>query len=338
MRSELTSLSFVLLVGAAVSGCATPLAIAPGPSADVGASLPGETWAEKLGFGAGARVLILHADDIGMCHEANAAAARYLERGHIHSAAAMVPCPWFDAFVEWAQEHPEADVGLHLTLTSEWADYRWGPVANPRDVPGLLDPEGYLWEDVPEVVTHATPAEVERELRAQVERALERGFRPGHLDTHMGTLYGSPAFTAAYLKVATEYGIPAMVIEFTPSVVERFQAQGYPIDEAMVAVTSGYAMPKLDDFHAVGSGDSYEAVKQGFLELLDQLGPGVTEVIFHPSDETEALRGITNSWQQRVWEAQLFSDPEVIEAIAAKGFQTTNWKDMLARFHERAER
>jgi predicted glycoside hydrolase/deacetylase ChbG (UPF0249 family) len=323
-----------------VAGCATPMAAGPPPAAGAGdaASLPGGTWAEKLGFGAGARVLLLHADDVGMCHEANTAAARYLELGHIQSAAAMVPCPWFDAFVEWAQEHPEADVGLHLTLTSEWADYRWGPVANRRDVPGLLDPEGYLWEDVPEVVAHASPAEVERELRAQVERALERGLRPGHLDTHMGTLYGSPAFTAAYLKVASEYGIPAMVIEFTPSVVERVRAQGYPIDDAMIAVTSDYAMPKLDDFHAVGTGDSYEAVKQGFIDLLAQLGPGVTEVIFHPSDESPALRGITNSWQQRVWEARMFSDPEVIAAIESGGFQLTDWKDMLARYQERTER
>ena len=107
-----------------------------------------ETWAEKLGYPSGKRVVILHADDVGMCEEATVSAKRYLENDYIQSAAAMPPCPNFEESIQWAKANPQEDVGLHLTLTSEWQTYRWGPVADPADVPGLVDPEGKLWHKV----------------------------------------------------------------------------------------------------------------------------------------------------------------------------------------------
>src|SRR5262249_32613625 len=148
-----------------------------------------KTWAERLGWPAGNRVLILHADDIGMCYEANAAAQRALSKSEYRSAAAMVPCPWFSEMAAWCVAHPEHDLGLHLTLTSEWQLYRWGPVA-PRDsVKGLLDPLGNLFRDVPSVARSAKASEVAAEIRAQLARARQLGMKPSHVDTHMGTLY-----------------------------------------------------------------------------------------------------------------------------------------------------
>lgn len=292
----------------------------------------GSTWGERLGYPKEKRVLILHADDIGMCYEANVAAKSYLTGDFIQSASAMVPCPWFDEIAAWYRENPEEDVGLHLVLTSEWKHYRWGPVADPQNVPGLLDPDGYLWREVIDVVEHASAAEVEKEIRAQVERSIAQGIRPGHLDTHMGTLYASAAFTEAYFRVATEYGIPAMAIEFTPEVVERFRDQGYPIDERMIELGLNYRLPKLDDFHSVLGADTYAEKKEKFYELVRFLKPGITEIIFHPSIDTPSLKRITNSWQQRVWEAQMFSDPEVIEFLKKEGVLFTNWKEMMGRF------
>lgn len=183
------------------------------------------------------RVVILHADDVGMCEEANVSAKRYLKNDFIQSAAAMPPCPNFEESIEWAKANPQEDVGLHLTLTSEWKTYRWGPVADPADVPGLVAPEGKLWPTVRQVVEHATPQEVEQEIRAQVEKSLALGYRPDHIDTHMGTLYGTPAFAAVYTKVAEEYGIPAMVIDVSnPAVVQKLRKQGYPTGEEMLEV------------------------------------------------------------------------------------------------------
>lgn len=301
-------------------------------------SLRGDTWAEKLGFPKGKRVLILHADDIGMCQEANEAVKPYLTKDLIQSASIMVPCPKFKEIAAWYKDHPEEDMGLHLTLTSEWKTYRWGPVSNPDEVPGLVDPEGYLWRDVPNVIQHASAQEVNREIRAQIEAALAAGIKPGHLDTHMGTVYASLEFTRVYLSIAMEYEIPAMIIEFTPDIVTKFRGQGYPITDEMIAFAATYNMPKLDDFNGLPSASSYEEKKQKLFELVRSLKPGITEIIFHPSVETDSLKKITNSWQQRVWEAQLFSDPEVIQFFHQEGVLFTNWKEMMHRFRERTSK
>lgn len=293
-----------------------------------------KSWGEKLGFPSDARVLILHADDAGMCDEANKAIQPYLENGDIQSTAVMMPCPYAEDMQAWYKQNPKKDVGLHLTLTSEWKTYRWGPVANAKSVPGLIDPDGFFWHEVPGVVQHATADEVETEIRAQIDKAISLGVQPSHIDTHMGTLYGSLGFTQAYMKVAMEYNIPAMVIEFTEPVVARFRQQGYPITDDLVSFASGYTLPKLDDFYAAPGGDTYENKKQNFFQLVHSLNPGITEIIFHPSIETDNLKSITNSWQQRVWEAQMFSDPEVVQFFKDENILFTNWKDMITRFRE----
>ena len=291
-----------------------------------------ETWAEKLGYPAGKKVLLLHADDIGMCYEANQAAKSYLEKRHMQSAAVMVPCPWFNEFADWAAKNSRFDVGLHLTLTSEWKFYRWGPVAGREAVPSLVDSEGYLHRRTADAARSGTPADVEKELRAQIERALSRGLRPGHLDTHMGVLYTRPDFTAVYLKLAEEYRIPAMVIEMSPERVRRFRAQGYPVGEEMQRLNREYKLPKLDDFRSVPGGGSYEEVREKLFELVRSLEPGITEVICHPSVETEGLKKITNSWRQRSWEARLFGDPAVLAFFEKEGVLFTDWKEMMRRF------
>ncbi|MDH5604383.1 MAG: polysaccharide deacetylase family protein, partial [Cyclobacteriaceae bacterium] len=202
---------------------------------------PPSNWAERLGFPPGKKVLILHADDIGMCEEATIAATRYLENGNIQSAAGMPPCPDFENFIEWAKAHPDKDVGLHLTLTSEWKTYRWGPVSDPADVPSLIDPEGKLWHEVPDVLAHATPEDIEKEIRAQVEKSIALGYRPDHIDTHMGTLFAHLEYTKSFMKVAQEYGIPANIIEVNnEEMANQFRKAGYPITEEFIAASNSY--------------------------------------------------------------------------------------------------
>jgi hypothetical protein len=297
-----------------------------------GAPARGETWAEKLGYPSGKIVLILHADDIGMCYEANQAAKDYLSAGRIQSAAMMVPCPWFNEIADWYKQHPQHDMGLHLAMNSEWKWYRWGPAAGKERVPGMCDKDGYLWRSVLDTATHATGAEVEAEIRAQLERALSRGIRPSHIDTHMGTLYARLDYTKAYMKVAEEYHIPAMVIELTPPVVAKFRKQGYPITDDSIKEISGYSLPKLDDFHAAPEAKSYEEKKENFFELVRSMSPGINEVIFHPSILTEGLKHITGSWQQRAWESQMFSDPQMLAFFEREGVVFTNWKEIMKRF------
>jgi predicted glycoside hydrolase/deacetylase ChbG (UPF0249 family) len=292
-----------------------------------------KTWAEKLHFPKGKKVLLLHMDDIGMCPEANTAAMRYIDNKNIMSAAVMMPCPNAEEFIKWAKTHPAAEIGLHLTLTSEWKTYRWPPVSDAAKVPGLIDPDGKLWHEVPDVVVHASAQEVETEIRAQIEKCMALGYRPTHIDTHMGTLYGSVEYTKAFFKVAEEYNIPANAIDMSdPDVLSQFKRQGYPINAETVSTLDKYPLPKLDNFTSVGSGATYEQKRDNFLTLIKSLKPGLTEIIFHPSVQTDNLKSITGSWQQRVWEAELFSDPIVTEFFQKEGIIITNWREIMKRF------
>ncbi len=294
-----------------------------------------ETWAEKLGYPSGKTVLILHADDIGMCYEANEAAKAYLTAGNIQSAALMVPCPWYNEMADWYKQHPEYDLGLHLAMNSEWKWYRWGPVAGRAKVPGMCDDEGFLWRSQLETATHASGEEIEAEIRAQIERALSKGTRPGHIDTHMGTLYVRLDYTKAYLKLAEEYRIPAMVVEQTPAVLAKFKKQGYPITDESVALLATYKLPKLDDFNAAPDGKTYEDKRDKFQELVRSLSPGLNEIIFHPSVLSNTLKAITGTWRQRSWEAQLFADPAMQAFFQREGIVFTNWKEIMARWEDR---
>jgi hypothetical protein len=294
-----------------------------------------ETWAEKLGYPAGKKVLILHADDIGMCYEANIAAKAYLQAGHIQSAALMAPCPWYNEMADWYKSNPDYDLGMHLAMNSEWKWYRWGPVAGRHKVPGMVDSEGYLWRSQMETARNAKGEEIEAEIRAQIERALAKGTRPGHIDTHMGTLYVRLDYTKAYLKLAEEYRIPAMVVEQSPAVIAKFKKQGYPITDESIKLLSTYRLPKLDDFNSVGEGKTYDEKRDKFFELVQSLSPGLNEIIFHPSVLTETLKAITGTWQQRAWEAQMFSDPAVHAFFKREGVEFTNWKEIMKRWEQR---
>jgi len=293
------------------------------------------TQAERLGFEKGKKVLLLHADDAGLCSEANEAVEKYLLSGDIKSTAAMAPCPAFEEFISWAKKHPSVDVGMHLTHTSEWKTYRWGPVADAAKVPGLIDPDGMLWHEVPDVVMHAKASEVEAEVRAQIEKAKSLGWNPTHLDSHMGTLFGSPEYVKAFLKVAQEYGIPANVIDLSDKeVLEHFRKAGYPMTDEVVKLFDEYRLPKLDNFTSAPNGSTYKEKRENFIKLVKSLKPGLTEIIFHPSVLSENLKTITNSWQQRVWEAELFSDPVVKKFFKDEGIVITNWKEIMDRFKQ----
>ncbi len=293
-----------------------------------------QNWAEKLGYPAGKKVLILHADDAGMCEEANISTKYYLENDYIQSAAVMVPCPAADDFIKWAIQNPKEDVGVHLTLTSEWKEYRWPTILATAKVPGLIDPEGKMWHEIPQVVMNASAEEVEKEIRAQIDYVLSMGLKPGHMDTHMGTLYGHPSFVQAFFKVAMEYGIPANAIELSDeAVVKEFREKGYPINDDVIKLANNYTLPKVDNFTSAPNSETYKEKVNDFKQLVKSLKPGITEIIFHPSIETENMKSITGSWQQRKWEAQMFADQDLIKFFEEEGIIFTNWKEMMARFN-----
>jgi predicted glycoside hydrolase/deacetylase ChbG (UPF0249 family) len=175
-----------------------------------------KTIAERLGHPADSKLLIIHADDLAVAHSVDAASFDALDKGAVSSASVMVPSPWITEVVAYAKAHPNADLGLHLTLTSEWETYRWGSVEPADKVPSLLDSAGAFPRDEKLVAATAKPLEVEREIRAQIDRALALGIRPTHIDSHMGALFTTPELIATYVKVARDYRLPFLALRGDP--------------------------------------------------------------------------------------------------------------------------
>ena len=167
----------------------------------------------------------------------------------------------------------------------------------------------------------------------QIEKSIALGHRPSHIDTHMGTLYARPDYVKVFFKVAEEYGIPANAIDMSDKeVVERYRKEGYPLNDEVMQLADEYTLPKVDNFTSAPEGKTYEEKIANFEKLIESLKPGITEIIFHPSIQTDNLKTITNSWQQRVWEAKMFSDPNLKKFFEDEGIVFTNWKEIMKRF------
>lgn len=284
--------------------------------------------AEKLGYQSDEKLLIIHGDDVGMCHAANEATIKALQKGIVTCGSIMVPCPWFLEIAEYCREHPQADLGIHITLTSEWKYYRWGPVSSRDKVPGLVDEEGYLWHSVESVVKHATPQEVETEIRAQVQRAIDFGIKPTHIDTHMGTVYASPEFFKAYCKVAREFGIPPMIISPESEIAQ----QRLKSDPAMASffkmlgiLNSEFSM--LDQLVTGVSSVELEQRREEYKEVIRNLKPGVTQIIVHLGLDNPEMHTITSSWLARYNDFRIFTDPEMKRFIEEQGIKLIGWRD-----------
>jgi chitin disaccharide deacetylase len=266
------------------------------------------TLAERLGYQAADRVLVINSDDVGMCHAANQAVIEAMERGLLTSGTIMVPCPWFNEIAAYARAHPERSFGVHLCHTAEWKHYRWGPVAPREQVPGLVDPEGCLWPSVEEVYAHSTPDEAFVEARAQIRKALAAGIDVTHLDSHMGTLQYDARYMESYLKLAVEFDLPVRMA--SQATLERF---GQPGLRARFAA-QGILFP--DHFIHEELKDESKDVKGFWLRILRELPPGVTELYVHAAKPTEELQAITGSWRTRSQEFETFTnDPEVRQLI-----------------------
>lgn len=296
------------------------------------ANQAGATWGERLGYPPGARALILHLTDMGMCYETNRAGADALESGAAQSVSAMVPPAWSLDFAQWARDHRGHDIGLTLTLTSEYEHYRWRPVLPASRIPTLVDPNGFLWRSVLQVSTNASAEEVEREVHAQIERALAAGVRPTHFNPHMGAMVARTDLAKIYLGMARKYWIPAVVVELTPQHIDMFRARGLPIDGELVELIRNYPLPKLDELRMLPMTATYEEKVAAFIETVRSLPPGIAQITLQPAVHSAALERITPHWQQRVWESQLLGDEQVQAFLKEEGVLFTDWREIMLRF------
>jgi predicted glycoside hydrolase/deacetylase ChbG (UPF0249 family) len=304
------------------------------------------TYAERLGYPKGARVLIIHVDDAGMSFDSNEGVEEALTKGAATSCSVMMPCPWVPDFVHFLRQHPNTDAGLHLTLTSEWSGYRWGPLAGQPAVPGLVDKEGALWPGVADVVQHATADEVEKEILAQLQRARSMGFEPTHLDSHMGTLFASPAFFQRYMKVGIENHIPVMLPGGHDSLIKLQQAAPDALIQQFRALGRtlwNAGLPVLDDLHNFSYGWTVPAAMAGddkklqqyrtrlYIETLHILRPGVTMMIMHCTATTEVFPHISDSGPIRKGDLLAMLDPAFREALTKEGIILTTWRELMQR-------
>jgi predicted glycoside hydrolase/deacetylase ChbG (UPF0249 family) len=249
---------------------------------------------KRLGYPPETKLLIVHADDLGMAHTINLASIKGLESGLVSSASIMIPCPWLPEIAAYARSHPDADFGLHLTLTSEWSLYRWGPVLPKDRVSSLLDRDGYFYPTETEAAAHIDPKEAEAEIRAQIARAKALGIQPTHLDSHMGTLYQNQVLFETLFRVARDNKLLIRVSKewftaapFLPSLLG-------PDDVVMNGVIS--IEPEV----------TAEGWSKFYADAIKNLQPGITEMIVHLAYDDEEMKGLAfdhpnwgSAWRQR---------------------------------------
>lgn len=289
------------------------------------------TFAERLGWKAGQVVVILHVDDAGMHHASNRGVRETRENGVATSFAMMMPCPWVSEIARYAKEHPEVDAGLHLTLTSEWELYRWGPVAGKLAVPTLVDPEGCLPRNVAGVVARAKPDEVEREIRAQIDRAEGLGIPITHLDSHMGTLFARADIFERYLKVGIEKRVPILAVGGHSTYAKQENGEAMQALGPLIPKIWNAGLPVLDDLHTGTYGWPPAEKTQRLLALLQELKPGVTEILFHASVPTDDFPKVTGSSESRRADTLALTAPAVRQLIADRGIVLTTWRELMER-------
>ncbi|NBU63149.1 MAG: ChbG/HpnK family deacetylase [Chloroflexia bacterium] len=282
---------------------------------------------QRMGYSASDRVVIVHADDIGMCHASTALLDGLFATGVVTSASVMIPCAWAATAAAWCAAHPRADVGVHFTLTSEWATYRWRPLTDAHHN-GLADATGFMPRSSAEVFDHAQRDAVAAEIDAQYALALAWGMQPSHCDSHMGTMFGTGIFEC-YMALGQRYQVPVFVPRQSDADLARrgFDAQTRAAQMAMLHQIESSGMPFFDHMRWLELGDAsvgLAATKQ----LFHELPAGLTYFIHHPSIATSELRGIAPDWQARVRDFVVMTDPELRTFVEAAGIHLIGWRDI----------
>jgi predicted glycoside hydrolase/deacetylase ChbG (UPF0249 family) len=283
------------------------------------AQVPTDTIIRRLGYPADAKLLIIHADDMGMAHSVNRATFEALEKGWITSASIMVPCPWFPEAAEYAREHPDLDLGLHLTLTSEWKTYRWGPISDGA-ASSLLDKHGYFPNTETALAAQAMPVDVEKEIRAQIEKAHAAGVNFTHLDSHMGALFKTPELFRVYEQAARDYHVPNLV-------APKGSPHSHPAD-----VIPANTLVITQDLQ-IRPGVPRKRWLKAYEHMLAPLGPGIYELIVHLGYDDAELEGITSGhphwgarWRQS--DLEVVRSPQFQKFLRENGFILVRWKDL----------
>lgn len=282
---------------------------------------------EKLGYAAEDKLLIIHGDDVGVSHSQNLATFQAIQNGLVSSTSMMVPAAWSKEVAELAKSIKNPDIGIHITLTNEWLHYNWGPEAGKTDVPGLVNPLGHMYPSCAEVAQNASPEQVEKEVRAQIESAKSMGIDVTHLDSHMGCMfYGRPEYMRIYVKLALEYNIPAMInqeiykglIEPNPALFEGLEVQKLPIiDQIIMADEKAYA----------------NGMEEFYINALKNLPAGVHVLLIHLAFDDAEMNAVTSGhdafhapWRQKDYD--FFTSEQAKKLLEEQNIKLITWKEI----------
>lgn len=276
--------------------------------------------ADMLGYPHDSKLLIIHADDMGLSQSVNAACLKSFADSCVTSGSIMVPCPWTYELTDLLKKQQGLDIGIHLTLTAEWKLYKWDGVTSSDSIRSLLDPDGYFYPSVEEVGLHANSAEAQHELEAQIKKAMAFGVQPTHLDTHMGSVLARPELVEAYLSLGEKYRLPVLFprayIGMLPDEMkQKYGNRFYLLDNLFML-----------DSRMVENGNWLEAYRTG----INSLKPGLNQVIVHLAYNNDEMKAITkehddygSEWRQKDFD--LIHSPEFRDMLKANNVILINW-------------
>jgi predicted glycoside hydrolase/deacetylase ChbG (UPF0249 family) len=281
------------------------------------------TTQEKLGYSKDAKLLIIHGDDLGVSHSQNDATIYAMEKGSVSSASIMVPTPWFPEIASYAAAHPKADFGLHLTLTSEWKYYKWGPLAGVTEVPGLANKQGFFFESVDSVYKSAKVAEVEKELRKQIEKAKSYGIDVTHFDSHMATLFGTKEYLKLLMMLGREYKVPVLLARTGPRSVFNVDLTDFVTDKDVF----------VDAIYTASPADFKKGMAPFYTNLLNTLKPGLNIFIIHTAFDNNEMQSVTidhpdwgAAWRQA--DFNFFTSDECRNLLKSQNIHVVTWREV----------
>ena len=277
------------------------------------------------------RSLIIHADDGGLCHSVNRAIIETLKAGIVTSTSLMVPCPAFDEIAEYFSKNQQYDVGIHFTLTCGYPYKPWGPVAGKHEVPSLVNSNGYFWSSVEEVLANAEPEDVATELRAQVDRFLKSGIKATHLDSHRGIIFQDFRFLEIYVKLGMEYKTPPLLLKPTEATFKAAEEQGIKLDLQKIKMLQEIGLPFLDQLFMIDeNGLSFDNRRNQYLEIINNLPVGVSQIIIHPGYDDEELNRLTSNGKYRNDDLTIFTDFSIRKLIEEEKINLINWQEFAS--------
>ena len=279
--------------------------------------------AQKLGYPKDAKLLIIHADDAGLSHSENRATTQALKNGTINSYSIMVPCPGFNEIATFAKDNPQFDNGVHLTLTCEWENYKFGPVLPISEVPSLVDQNGHFYKNRTDFKNNAKTEEAKKELTAQIETALQFGLQPTHLDSHMCSVGVTPEFLEIYIDLGKAYDLPVFI---NKSFIESISLSEEPYDFKDSILSDTLLIGNFSDFKKGELKNSYE-------KALDTIQAGFNVFLLHPAFDDAEMQNITinhpnfgSEWRQIDFD--YFTSQECKSKLEENKIQLITWEDI----------